>query len=112
MAGLGLIRNNAQYKIYHNWEGALTVGLALIIGLFIVNRFFPKNDKAFTWLLYSLFVVHDVGRLVYNAKKSKDLDYDPIKESIHLYLDVINIFFRICFFLHNIEVFETKKEKL
>ena len=104
MAGLGIIGNNAHYKISLNWEGALTVGLTLIIGLFIVNRFFPKNAKASTWLFYSLFVVHDVERLVYNAKKSKDLDYDPIKESIHLYLDAINIFFRICFFFHYIDI--------
>jgi hypothetical protein len=63
-------------------------------------------------LLYSLLVVDDVHRLVYNAEKSKDLEYDPINESIHIYLDATNFFFRVCFNFHNIEVYETKKEKL
>ena len=111
MAGLGLIGINAHYKIPLNGERAL-MGLASIIGWVLVYRFFPKYGSAYFFLLYSLLVVDDVHRLVYNAEKSKDLEYDPINESIHIYLDATNFFFRVCFNFHNIEVYETKKEKL
>lgn len=84
------------------------MGLALLLGVSIVNRF-SKNSMVSSGLFYgflfllSLLVLYDVQRLIKNAKKSQDKDWDPIKESIHIYLDAINIFAKIWFFFSDTE---------
>lgn len=81
------------------------MGLAGMIGLGLVNMFWPNKNLFNIWVygglaLFCLFVLYDTQQIVYRAKIVPY--YDPINESLSIYLDAIMIFQRfILIFMGN-----------
>lgn len=66
-----------------------------MIGLGLVNMFWPSPALFNIYLyggllLFSAFVLYDVQKIVHNAKLKPV--YDPINESLGIFLDTIIIF--------------------
>ena len=104
MGGLGLVAANAPSEQFLKWGGALGMCLAGMIGLGLVNMFWPSKNVFNIWLygglvLFSLFVLYDTQKIIYNAKIKPY--YDPINESLSIYLDAIMIFQRFLFIFMN-----------
>jgi FtsH-binding integral membrane protein len=87
------------------WGGALGIGLGGMIGLGLVNMFWPSPVLFNVWLyggllLFSAFVLYDIQKIIHNAKMKPY--YDPINESLGIYMDTIIIFERfLMIFLMN-----------
>ena len=97
MGGLGLVAYNAPSEQFLKWGGALGMGCAGLIGVSLLSMFFPSQGLYNIWLygglvLFSAYVLYDTQKLIHNAKtKAK---WDPINESLGLYLDAIILFER------------------
>ena len=97
MTGLGLVAYNAPSEQFLRWGGALGMGLAGMIGIGLVNMFWPSRAVFNIWMygglaLFSAFVLFDVQKIIYGAKVKPM--WDPINESLGIYLDAIMIFER------------------
>ena len=95
MAGLGLVAYNAPSEQFLKWGGALGMSLAALIGVGFASMFWPSPALRSLWLygglfLFGGFVLHDTQKIIYNAKIKQR--WDPINESIGIYLDAINLF--------------------
>ena len=95
MSALGAIAYNAPSEQFLQWGGFLGVGLGGMIALGFINMFYPSQAMYNVWLyggllLFSLFVLYDTQKVVYNAKHKNY--FDPINESLAIYLDFIIIF--------------------
>ena len=61
----------------------------------LINMFYP-NPVLFNMYMYGgialfgAFTMYDIQKIIFNAKNKTV--YDPINESMHLYLDAINLF--------------------
>ena len=97
MAGLGLVAYNAPSEQFLKWGGALGMCCAGMIGLSLVQMFWPSPALFNIWLygglvLFSAFTLYDVQKLIHAAKTKNQ--WDPISESLGLYLDAIILFER------------------
>ena len=73
----------------------LSLGLAGLIGVSLVNMFYPSsllmNLSMYGGLmLFGAFVLYDIQRINMAARQKPT--WDPINESMGIYLDAINIF--------------------
>jgi FtsH-binding integral membrane protein len=50
-------------------------------------------------VLFSMFLLYDTQKIVHKAETS--MRFDPVNESISIYLDILNIFMRIAMILAN-----------
>jgi FtsH-binding integral membrane protein len=81
------------------------MGLAGMIGLSLVNIFWPSKALFNIWLygglmLFSAFILYDTQKLIHNAKTRAY--WDPINESFSLYMDAIILFERfLIIFMQN-----------
>lgn len=81
------------------------MALAGMIGLGLVNIFWPSKNLFNVWLygglvLFGMFVLYDTQKIIYNAKVKGY--YDPINESLAIYLDAVMLFQRfLLIFLGN-----------
>jgi FtsH-binding integral membrane protein len=71
------------------------MGLAGMIGISFMQMFWPSQALFNVWLygglvLFSAFVLYDVQKLIHHAKSKPT--FDPINESLDLYLDAIILF--------------------
>jgi len=71
------------------------MGFGVIFGLGIVSMFWPSPALFNIYLyggllLFGAFMLYDMQKIIYNAKLKPV--YDPINESIGIYLDTIIIF--------------------
>eukprot|EP00347_Sterkiella_histriomuscorum_P013295 403365263 len=97
MAGLGVVAYNAPSEQFLKWGGPLGMALAGMIGLGFANMFWPNKNLFNIWLyggliLFGMFVMYDTQQIIYRAKINPY--YDPINESLSIYLDAIMIFQR------------------
>ncbi len=95
MGGLGFIAYNAPSEQFLKWGGALGMGCAAMIGISFMNMFWPSQALFNIWLygglvLFSAFTLYDVQKLIHAAKGKPT--WDPINESLGLYLDAIRLF--------------------
>ena len=108
VGGLGLVALNAPSQYFLNWGGFLGIALAGMIGLSIMQIFKP-NPLMHTYSLYmgvilfGCFILFDTQKLIDNAKKLEK--WDPINESLDLYLDAIILF------EYFVEIFMEMQEK-
>jgi len=71
----------------------------------LINMFYPSRALWNVWLygglaLFSMMVLFDVQRIIYSAKVKPY--YDPINESLGIYLDAIILFQRfLLIFMQN-----------
>lgn len=95
MGGLGLVAYNAPSEQFLAWGGALGMGCAALIGLGFVNMFWPSPALFNLYmygglLLFSAFTLYDVQKIIHSAKSKPT--WDPINQSIGIYLDAIILF--------------------
>ena len=95
MGLLGAYAYNSPTSNFLSWNGALSIGLCGLIGVSLVNMFWPSPLMTSMWLyggllLFGGFVLYDTQKLVHNA--SHKSAWDPINESVSIYLDAIIIF--------------------
>ena len=81
------------------------MGCAGLIGVSLANMFWPSPALFNMWLygglvLFSAFVLYDTQKIIFNAKTKNR--YDPINESLGIYLDTIILFERfLIIFMQN-----------
>jgi len=96
---LGITAAASPEGTFLAWGGPLSIGLGVVFASSIGSLFFPASGLLYNVCLYGgagvfgLFVLHDVDKMKVNAKYSRH--YDPINNSISLYMDIINLFVRI-----------------
>ena len=96
MGGLGLVAYNAPSEQFLKWGGALGMGLAGMIGIGFASMFWPMSPGLYNvWmygglLLFGAFVLYDTQKVIQNARLKTF--WDPINESLAIYLDAIIIF--------------------
>lgn len=87
------------------WGGALGMGLGGMIGIGLLGMFYPSQALFNIWLygglvLFSAFVLYDTQKIIVNAKRLPY--YDPINQSLGIYLDSIMLFERfLIIFMNN-----------
>jgi FtsH-binding integral membrane protein len=87
------------------WGGMLGMGCAGMIGISLASMIYPSPALFNIWLygglvLFSAFVLYDVQKIIHMAKTRSV--YDPINESLRIYLDAIMIFERfLIIFMNN-----------
>ena len=108
MGGLGLVAYNSPSEQFLKWGGALSMGLAGMIGISLVNIFWPSKALFNIYMygglvLFSGFVLYDTQKIIYNAKIKQQ--WDPINESLGIYLDAVILF------QHFVMIFMNNKKK-
>jgi FtsH-binding integral membrane protein len=94
----------APDKRFMTWEGPLMAALTSISIASFVAFFFPGSafaygvDRASLYgglLIFSGLFMASTQRLMDEAEKQSDKDFDAINSSLNVYLDGLNIFIRI-----------------
>ena len=85
--------------------GALAIGLGGMLGVSILSMFNPASPALYNiWMygglgLFSLFVLYDTQMILQRAKTMQN--FDPIGNSIHIYMDAVQIFIRFAMIFGN-----------
>lgn len=103
-AGLGLVAMNARDDAFLGMSGFLGAGLGCIAAIGIANIFLQSNALLNVWLygglaLFLAYVLYDMKEIQNKAKRS--VYFDPMSESVGIYLDFVNIFVRILMIMNN-----------
>jgi len=83
-----------------SWQKPLGFGIASLVGVGLASMIWPGNSLLYNIFLYggvALFgaaTISDTNQLLANAMKEGPA-FDPINESLSIYLNIINIFVRI-----------------
>lgn len=94
----------APDKSFLAWEGPLMATLTSLSIASSIAYFFPGSafaygaDRASLYgglMIFSGLLMSSTQRLIEKAEKQSNKDFDPLKSSINLYLDGMNIFLRI-----------------
>ncbi|CAF0803147.1 unnamed protein product [Brachionus calyciflorus] len=103
IGGLSVVAATAPSEKFLNMAGPLSVGLGLVFASSIGGMFFPPTTKLGLSLysisiyggliLFSLFLLYDTQKIVHHAENAPH--FDPINQSISIYLDAVNIFIRM-----------------
>ena len=106
--GLGTIAATSRDDAFAGVSGYLGAGLGVIAALSIANIFLNSPVIHNIWLygglaLFSFVIMSDIKDVQIRAAKSAH--YDAMAQSIHVYLDAINLFVRIAMIL------DSKKRK-
>jgi len=105
MGGLGLVAYNAPSEQFLKWGGMLGMCCAGLIGVSFAQMFWPSPALFNIWLyggllLFSAFTLFDVQKIIHNAKTKQN--WDPVNESLGIYLDAIILFERfLIIFMNN-----------
>jgi FtsH-binding integral membrane protein len=115
MGGLSLAAVSMPYDSYRPYYSYLGIGLGGMVAAGIGYMIFPipalYNFVTYGGLvLFSGLTVADTQKLIDNAKNIQD--FDPMTESLSLYLDAINMFIRIADILYKAQAGSTGKKKL
>lgn len=95
---------NSPTNNFLSWQGGLSMGLCGLIGVSLVNMFWPSPLLTSValyggLLLFGGFVLYDTQKLMHNATNRPV--WDPINESISIYLDAIIIFQKLLIIFMN-----------
>lgn len=105
VGSLGLVAYNAPSQQFLNMAGVLSIGLGGMLGVSIMSMLNPLSPALYNiWLygglgLFSLFVLYDTQLILERAKTQPV--FDPISNSIHIYMDALNIFIRFAMIFGN-----------
>ncbi len=105
---LSLVASNCDPEKLSQFDGPLAIGLGVIVAAGFGSLFFPM-PLLHSVSLYGGLALTDTGKLISNAKNLPDDKYDPINESLGIYLTTLNIFIRVLEFLAKLE--EKKKRR-
>jgi growth hormone-inducible transmembrane protein len=105
---LAAVNCNSRTLVY--CEGPLSIGLGVIvwasIGSFIFGSEMLHDVSLYGGLLvFGGLMLTDTNKLIKNVEELSEKNFDPINESINIYLNIINIFIRI------LEILSKNKKK-
>lgn len=109
VGSLGVVAYNAPSEQFLNWGGPLALGLGGMMGISLLSIVYPGSPALYNIYLYgglalfSAFMLYDTQQIMYRAKT--DVAYDPINQSLHVYMDAINLFVRF------VQIFGNSKNK-
>lgn len=103
-SGLGLISATSRDDAFAGIQGYMGAGLGVLVALSLANIFLNSPVINNIWLygglaLFSVIIMSDIKDVQIRAAKANH--YDAMAESIHVYLDFINLFVRIAMILDN-----------
>lgn len=116
---LTLTARLAPDRQFMKWEGPLVSALACISIASTVAIFFPFSAFAYAanqaslyggLAISCLFLMSSTQRLIENAEKQTDQNFDAISDSLNIYLDGLNIFLKVFRILMENKM-ENKKDK-
>ena len=96
VGSLGAVAYFSPSQQFLNWGGPLSLGLGGLLGLSLLQILYPgspalNNVILFGGLgLFSLFMLYRTQRMMEEAKTMKK--YDPIDNSLGIYIAAVNIF--------------------
>ena len=101
-AGLGLITKNSRDDAFLGMSGFLGAGLGALVALSFANIFFQSNAIFNIWLygglaLFLGYTLYDMKTVQVRAQRAAY--FDPMTQSLGVYLDFINIFIRLVYIL-------------
>lgn len=104
MSGLGLVTVTCKDDAFLGWSGMLGGGLGVLAALSIANIFLNSPVINNIWLygglaLFMALTMYDMKEVQIRAKKQSH--FDPMAESIKVYMDFINLFVRLALILNN-----------
>ncbi len=104
MGGLGVVALSAKDDAFLNWSGVLGGGLGCLAALSIANIFLNSPVIHNIWLygglaLFSAVTMYDLKEIQNRAKR--ELHFDPMSQSIKIYMDFINLFVRLAMIMNN-----------
>jgi FtsH-binding integral membrane protein len=107
VGGLSTIAATAPSEKFLNMSGPLSIGLGFVFASSLASMFLPPTTRLGLSLysisvyggliLFSFFLLYDTQKIVHKAERMPN--YDPVNNSISIYLDVLNIFMRIAMIL-------------
>jgi len=103
-AGLGFAAYNSHDSAFLGMGGILGAGMGTLMAVSIANIFFQSHALFNFWLYGGLaiflgFTLYDLKNIKVRAERA--LYFDPMNESLHMYIDFINIFVRILMIMQN-----------
>lgn len=103
-AGLGLVASNARDDAFLGMSGFLGAGLGAIAAVGLANIFLQSNALFNVWLygglaLFLGLTLYDMKEVQNRARRSPY--FDPMTQSLGVYLDFVNIFVRLLMILGN-----------
>lgn len=106
VGGLSLIASKAKPGSLQQYEGALGLGLGGLVAVGMGNMIFPMpilhNIMLYGGLaVFSGLTMTDTQKIMMNAQNS--CMYDPVNESLAIYLDTLNIFIRTVQILESLQ---------
>ena len=106
VGGLSLLASKAEPGSMQQFEAPLGMALGGVVALSLGNMIFPMpilhNLVLYGGLaVYSGLLVTDTQRMLENAERKQK--FDPINESLLVYLDTLNIFQKIAMILMELE---------
>ena len=105
MGSLGIVAYNAPSEQFLNWGGPLALGLGGMLGISLLSMVYPNSPALYNLYLYgglalfSAFVMYDTQQIIHRAKTSKS--FDPVNQSLSVYMDAINLFYRFVMLFGN-----------
>lgn len=103
VGGLSLIAATAPSEKFLNMGGPLAIGLGVVFASSIGSAFLPPTTKLGLSLysmslyggliLFSMFLLYDTQKIV--KKAETQMQFDPINESVGIFMDTVNIFIRM-----------------
>jgi len=107
VGGLSIIAATAPSEKFLNMGGPLSIGLGAVFAASIGSAFLPPTTRLGLSLysisiyggivLFSMFLLYDTQRIVKRSEQAQH--YDPVNESIAIYMNTINIFMRMAMIL-------------
>ncbi|XP_033747715.1 growth hormone-inducible transmembrane protein-like [Pecten maximus] len=112
VGGLSTLAMCAPSEKFLNMGAPLTIGLGLVLVSSLGTMFFPPTTAMGAGLysfsvyggvvLFGMFLLYDTQKIIRNAEHHSPyspVPYDPVNQSIGIYMDTINIFIRMAMIL-------------
>lgn len=105
VGSLALVAANSPSEKFLYMGAPLAMGLGVVAIASIAPMFMSASSAAVPVLynislygglaLFSGFTLYDTQKIIQHSKVLSDEEFDPFNESIHIYMDAINIFVRM-----------------
>jgi FtsH-binding integral membrane protein len=104
VGGLGYIAYISKNDAFLGLNGFLSAGVGVMMAASLGSLFFNSPILHNIWLygglaLFMAYVLYDVNKIKIKAERADS--YDPLSESVSIYMDTINIFVRILMILND-----------
>jgi len=101
VGGLSLVAFANPDRTFLKMSGPLTIGLGTMLAASIGTMVFPASAILHNFVLYGgmglfgLLLLHDTQRMIERSERFDSFAFDPINSSIGIYMDTIQIFWRM-----------------